>query len=73
MFEILFGNDLSTPPKVAINEAIEIAKKFGGPQSYKFINGVLGIYEQMTEGKVEEHTPAKKISVGALVYTNFFT
>ena len=73
LFEILFGNDLSTPPKVAINEAIEIAKKFGGPQSYKFINGVLGkVYEQMTEGKeIEEHTPAKKIkfSVGALVYT----
>ena len=74
LFEILFSSDLSTPPKVAINEAIEVAKKFGGTQSYKFINGVLGkVYEQMIEGKEaeEEHTPVKKIkfSVGALVYT----
>ena len=73
LFEILFASDLSTPPKVAINEAIEVAKKFGGAQSYKFINGVLGkIYEQVAEGKEsKEVVPAKKIkfSVGALVYT----
>ena len=31
----------SVPPKVAINEAIEIAKAFGGEDSHKFINGVL--------------------------------
>ncbi|MBN1618700.1 transcription antitermination factor NusB [Candidatus Dojkabacteria bacterium] len=37
----------TTPPKVAIDEAIEIAKSFGGDSSSKFINGVLGtIYEQ---------------------------
>lgn len=36
-----------TPPKVAIDEAIEIAKEFGGDTSSKFVNGVLGaIYEQ---------------------------
>ncbi len=36
-----------TPPKVAIDEAIEIAKDFGGDTSGKFVNGVLGaIYEQ---------------------------
>lgn len=34
-------NSGSTPPKVAINEAIIIAKKFGGDDSHKFINGVL--------------------------------
>jgi N utilization substance protein B len=35
-----------TPPKVAIDEAIEIAKEFGGDTSSKFVNGVLGaIYE----------------------------
>lgn len=35
-----------TPPKVAIDEAIEIAKEFGGETSSKFVNGVLGaIYE----------------------------
>src|SRR6056297_408721 len=39
---------LKTPPKVAINEAIEIAKSFGGDTSSKFINGVLGaIYEDI--------------------------
>ena len=37
------------PPKVAINEAIEIAKTFGGRSSGRFINGVLGtIYKQLT-------------------------
>ncbi len=37
----------STPPKVAIDEAIELAKSFGGNASDKFINGVLGaIYEK---------------------------
>jgi len=40
----------STPPKVAINEAIELAKSFGGPSSGKFINGVLGaIYKELTK------------------------
>ena len=35
-----------TPPKVAIDEAVEIAKEFGGETSSKFVNGVLGaIYE----------------------------
>ena len=40
----------TTPPKVAIDEAIEIAKEFGGDASSKFINGVLGsIYEKETK------------------------
>ncbi len=39
-----------TPPKVAIDEAIEIAKEFGGDTSSKFVNGVLGaIYEMSKE------------------------
>lgn len=39
-----------TPPKVAIDEAIEIAKEFGGETSSKFVNGVLGaIYEKEKE------------------------
>ena len=39
-----------TPPKVAIDEAIEIAKDFGGETSGKFVNGVLGaIYEEAKE------------------------
>ena len=38
-FELLYVKEI--PPKVAINEAIDIAKKFGGPDSGKFVNGVL--------------------------------
>ncbi|MFA6146401.1 MAG: transcription antitermination factor NusB [Patescibacteria group bacterium] len=44
------------PPKVAINEAIEIAKSFGGATSSKFINGVLGaIFED-----IEKEAPSSK-------------
>lgn len=39
-YELQFGNDI--PPKVVINEAVELAKAFGGDNSSKFINGVLG-------------------------------
>ncbi|MBU2575768.1 transcription antitermination factor NusB [Patescibacteria group bacterium] len=57
--------DTSIPPKVAINEAIELAKSFGGASSGKFVNGVLGsIYKDMAEQghpKVsKDETPAKK-------------
>jgi transcription antitermination protein NusB len=38
-FEILF--DAEVPPKVAINEAVEIGRKFGGESSARFVNGVL--------------------------------
>jgi len=41
IFEILFFSD-KTPPKVAINEAVELAKKFGSDSSPRLINGVLG-------------------------------
>ena len=47
VYELKFNKDI--PPKVAINEAIELAKTFGGPSSGKFINGVLGsIYKDIT-------------------------
>ncbi len=51
------------PPKVAINEAIELAKSFGGPSSGKFVNGVLGsVYKEMeANGQLaEEVAPEKK-------------
>lgn len=56
LYELLFANPEEVPPKVAINEAIEIAKKYGGPNSGKFINGVMGtIYKQLLEsGKIKE-------------------
>lgn len=50
IYELLYGNYENVPPKVAINEAIELAKTFGGPNSAKFVNGVLGtIYREMGE------------------------
>ena len=52
LYELMFGNKDEVPPKVAINEAIEIAKNYGGTNSPKFVNGVLGtVYRTMTEGK----------------------
>ena len=45
----------SIPPKVVINEAVELAKSFGSENSSKFINGVLGtIYRQMTPEEEEK-------------------
>lgn len=42
VYELYYVNDV--PPKVAINEAVELAKRFGGENSSKFINGVLGTF-----------------------------
>ena len=48
LFELLYSDPKKVPPKVAINEAIELAKTFSGENSGKFINGVLGtVYKQM--------------------------
>jgi transcription antitermination protein NusB len=56
IYELLFLK--KTPPKVAINEAIEIAKSFGGETSGKFINGVLGaIYEDIKNEKENNNRP----------------
>lgn len=50
IFELLFSDREAVPPKVAINEAIELAKSFGGETSGRFINGVLGtIYREIGE------------------------
>jgi len=43
-----------TPPKVIINEAVELAKAFGGDNSSKFINGVLGTAYRQLNGITEE-------------------
>jgi len=42
LYELLYSDKDEVPPKVAINEAIELAKMFGGEASGRFINGVLG-------------------------------
>lgn len=50
IYELKFKNEV--PPKVAINEAIELAKNFGGPSSGRFVNGVLGaIYKEMDDNE----------------------
>ncbi len=76
LYELLFGKRKEVPPRVAINEAIELAKTFGGEASGKFVNGVLGtVYREIGEpGKddVPEPKNAKKLPVerlgGAVVY-----
>ena len=53
--ELLFSNRDEVPPKVAINEAIELAKTFGGESSGRFINGVLGtVYREIGEPGKDE-------------------
>jgi len=60
LYELLFGNRDEVPPKVAINEAIELAKSFGGDSSGKFVNGVLGtVYREIGEPD-KEQTSTKK-------------
>ena len=57
LYELLFGDRGEVPPKVAINEAIELAKTFGGENSGKFVNGVLGaVYKEIGEPGKDETT-----------------
>jgi N utilization substance protein B len=59
--ELLFGDRKQVPPKVAINEAIELAKTFGGENSSKFVNGVLGaVYKEIGEPGKDEQSKKKK-------------
>lgn len=59
--ELLFGDRSNVPPKVAINEAIELAKTFGGENSGKFVNGVLGaVYKELGEPGKEQTSKRKE-------------
>lgn len=61
--ELLFGDRSEVPPKVAINEAIELAKTFGGENSGKFVNGVLGaVYKEIGEPDKGHKKPEKNIN-----------
>jgi N utilization substance protein B len=63
VYELMIKRDV--PPKVAINEAVELAKAFGGENSSKFINGVLGtVYRASDFYEPEEDTKAKKEEPG---------
>lgn len=61
LFELLFSPRDQVPPKVAIDEAIELAKTYGGETSGRFVNGVLGaIYKEMGEPEKNQSSKAKK-------------
>ena len=54
LYELLFMGEI-VPPKVAINEAVELAKAFGSDNSSKFVNGVLGTaFSTLVEGKSDD-------------------
>lgn len=73
--ELLFSDPEDVPPKVAINESIELAKEFGSESSGRFVNGVLGaVYRELGEPNKEapkapreEELPTEDVA-GALVY-----
>lgn len=58
VFELLHSENV--PPKVAINEAVELAKQFGGENSGKFINGVLGTVYDNNDLDDKKVDPASK-------------
>jgi N utilization substance protein B len=61
LYELLYGDHKEVPPRVAINEAIELAKTYGGQNSGKFVNGVLGtIYRELGEPDQDPERHNKK-------------
>jgi len=58
LYELTYYKD--TPTKVVINEAVELAKAFGGDNSSKFINGVLGTIYKNSQKEEKPKTTAKK-------------
>jgi ADP-ribose pyrophosphatase YjhB (NUDIX family) len=83
LYELLFSDRSEVPAKVAINEAIELAKSFGGENSGKFVNGVLGaVYKEMGEPgkdeiskkKIKKEVPYEKMPIerlaGAVVFSD---
>lgn len=83
LYELLFADRAEVPAKVAINEAIELAKQFGGENSSRFVNGVLGaVYKEIGEPGKEEQSKRKKKDLpfdempiqrlsGAVVYAEY--
>jgi len=59
IYELYFNEEI--PPKVAINEAIELAKTYGGPSSGKFVNGILGaVFNDMKKEPENSETPKEE-------------
>ncbi len=81
LYELLFGDKDNVPPKVALNEAVELSKTFGGEASSRFVNGVLGaVYKELGEPgkndigkKKSKEVPYEKMPIekkcGAVVYS----
>jgi transcription antitermination protein NusB len=77
LYELLFADRKEVPPKVAINEAIELAKAFGSETSSKFVNGVLGaVYKELGEPGKDEVSKRKSEKItneelgGAVVFAH---
>jgi len=62
LYELLYADKDEVPEPVAINEAVELGKSYGGSNSGKFVNGVMGtIFNQLKEmGKIKNTKKAKK-------------
>ena len=59
LYELLHHGD-KVPPKVVINEAVELAKAFGSDNSSKFVNGVLGTaYRTLVEGRTDKNAESE--------------
>ncbi len=69
LYELLFANRDEVPAKVAINEAIELAKSYGGENSGKFVNGVLGsVYKEIGEPGKDATPKKKKVKIPDIPY-----
>ncbi len=69
LYELLFADREEVPAKVAINEAIELAKTFGGDNSGKFVNGVLGsVYKELGEPGKDDVIKKKKKKIEDIPY-----
>jgi len=61
IYELILSKRTDVPPRVAINEAIELAKSFGGDSSGKFVNGVLGsLYKEEMEKQTKDKSTKNK-------------
>jgi N utilization substance protein B len=69
LFELLFSDSAEVPAKVAINEAIELSKNYGGEKSSKFVNGVLGsVYKELGEPDKDAVSKKKKKTIMDIPY-----
>ena len=69
LYELLFADAKEVPAKVAINEAIELSKNYGGEKSSKFVNGVLGsVYKELGEPDKDAVSKKKKKTIADIPY-----